>query len=422
MNKTWIIIKREYLTRVKKKSFLILTFLMPFLMGGMMLLPAYFANKDSDDTKFVAVSDHSGHIMDRLNDNKTVKFTAISTEQENEYKNKLNEKGFFALLVIPEDVEDSSQVSVYGNRQVNIDLKNNINWQIRQIVEKNKLKAIYTEANIPNLEQRIANTKTHIKVNTYKVGKEDEVRADGKKKDKAQETSTEAAMGIAYASGFIIYMFIFMYGGMVMRGVVEEKQNRIVEVIISSVKPVQLMMGKIIGIVSVGLTQVGIWILLISVAGSALPTSDILSAVLSIEMGPIVFGFVAYFILGYLLYSSLMAAVAAAVDSQEDMQQFMLPIMIPLIMAIMILMNVIKSPDGALAVWTSYVPFLSPVIMMARIPFGVAWWEIAISLTILLATTFGCILIAAKIYRTGILMYGKKPSWKELGKWLRYKN
>lgn len=421
MNKTWIIIQREYLTRVKKKSFLILTFLMPILMGAMMFLPAWLASRDSTDTKQVAVIDYTGMIVEKLNNNKTVNYTAIELGKEEEYKKNLDKKGFFALLVIPEDVAENSQVDVFGLKQVNIDLKDNINWQVRQIVEKSKLTAIYAEANIPDIEKRIADTKTRIKVNTYKLGKETE-DATQSTSDQPKESSTEAAMGIAYASGFIIYMFIFMYGGMVMRGVVEEKQNRIVEVIISSVKPVQLMMGKIIGIVAVGLTQVAIWAVLISVISSSLPTSDILSAILSVEMGPVLFGFIAYFILGYLLYSSLMAAVAAAVDSQEDMQQFMLPIMLPLIMAIMILMYVIKSPDGALAVWTSYVPFLSPVIMMARIPHGVEWWELAISLSLLIATTLGCIWIAAKIYRTGILMYGKKPSWKELGKWITYKN
>ncbi|MDA3854182.1 MAG: ABC transporter permease, partial [Bacteroidales bacterium] len=312
MNKTWIIIQREYLTRVKKKSFLILTFLMPVLMGAMMVLPAWLANRDSTDTKQVAVADYSGMIADQLNNNEAVLYTAIKPEQEQEYKDKLDEKGFFALLVIPEDVSSTSQVSVFGNKQVNIDVKNNINWQVRQIIEKEKLTAIYAEANIPDLEKRLEETKTHIKVKTYILGKEAESTEEGSK-EQAQASSTEAAMGIAYASGFIIYMFIFMYGGMVMRGVVEEKQNRVVEVIISSVKPIQLMMGKIIGIVAVGLTQVGIWILLLSIVASSLPSSEILSSVLSVEMGPVLFGFVAYFILGYLLYSSLMAAVAAAV-------------------------------------------------------------------------------------------------------------
>ncbi len=389
-------------------------------MAGLMFLPAYFASKESSDTKQVAVVDNSGYIFDKLNNSKIVQYTLISPEQESDYKNTLSEKGFFALLIIPEDVSKNSQVDMFANKQINIDLKSDVDWQIAQIIEKSKLKAIYAEANIPDLEQQIASTKTNLKVNTYKLGKETEEGATPA--SQAESTSTEAAMGIAYASGFIIYFFIFLYGGMVMRGVVEEKQNRIVEVIISSVKPVQLMMGKIIGLVAVSLTQIGIWILLLTIVSSNLPSSDILSAILSVDMGPVIFGFIVYFILGYLLYSSLMAAVASAVDAQEDMQQFMVPIMIPLILAIMILMNVMKSPDGALAIWSSYIPFLSPIIMMARIPFGVAWWEIAVSITILVGTTIGCIYVAAKIYRTGILMYGKKTTWKEMGRWIRFKN
>ncbi len=420
MNKTWIIIKREYLTRVTKKSFIILTLLMPILMGAMMFVPAYFASRENTDTKQIAVVDHTGYIFEKLNNNQTVHFTKVNPGQEEEYKKNLEKQGFFALLSLPEEVMIDSQINVYSLKQINIDAKENINWQVKNIIEKKKLTAIYSEANIPNLEQRLADTKTKIKVNTYKLGKED-ANTDNAQ-PQIQKSSTEAAMGIAYVMGFIIYMFIFMYGGMVMRGVVEEKQNRIVEVIISSVKPIQLMMGKIIGIVGVGLTQVGLWILIIGIVSHNLPASDILSSILSIDMGPILFGFIAYFILGYLLYSSLMAAVASAVDSQEDMQQFMMPIMLPLIVAIMILMNVIKSPNGALAIWSSYIPFFSPVIMMARIPFGVEWWEIALSLTILIISTWGCIWIAAKIYRTGILMYGKKPSWKELGKWITYRN
>ncbi len=386
-------------------------------MGGVMVIPAWLASRDSTDTKMVAVCDHSGLVHHKLNNNKTVQYTEIETSLENEYKNNLEAKGFFAIVIIPTDVKESSQIDVYGIKQINIDVKENINWQVNQILEKDKLKAIYAEANIPDLEQRIADTKTRVKVNTYKVGKETSKTGE----PQAEASSTEATMVIAYATGFIIYMFIFMYGGMVMRGVVEEKQNRIVEVIISSVKPVQLMMGKIIGLVAVGLTQVGVWIILLSIISSSLPSSNILTAVLSVEMGPVVIGFILYFILGYLLYSSLMAAIASAVDSQEDMQQFMLPVVLPLIIAIMILMNIIKEPDGALAIWTSYIPFLSPVTMMARIPSGIEWYDWAISLSLLILTTLGCIWVAAKIYRTGILMYGKKPSWKEIGKWLKYK-
>ena len=246
-----------------------------------------------------------------------------------------------------------------------------------------------------------------------------------------------------------------------MQGVMEEKQNRIVEVIISSAKPVQLMMGKIVGLAAVGLTQFLIWIILMTGifigAKSMFMTDDtvqqmvqaqsenvmmqgnqatmqmmekiepnqfdqLVEKIEGINFPQIIISFLVFFILGYLLYSSLMAAVASAVDAQEDLQQFMLPITIPLIAAMIILVNVIKNPEGPLAFWGSMIPFTSPIIMMVRIPFGVPWYEIAGSLAILVASTYGAIWMAAKIYRTGILMYGKKPSWKELGKWLRYKN
>lgn len=416
MNKTWIIIKREYLSRVTKKSFIILTLLMPILMGALMFLPAYLASRESKDSKHVAVCDKTGIIAPLLQSTPMVEYNVIDVADELNYKNDLDNKDTYALLVIPKDVVASNKVDVFGTKQVNIEVKDNINSQVRQIIEKQKLTALYVEANIPDLEKKIAATKTRIKVNTFKVGKDQESAAESK----VQESSTEAAMGIAYATGFMIYMFIFMYGGMVMRGVVEEKQNRVVEVIISSVKPIQLMIGKIVGIVAVGLTQVFIWITLLVVISHYLPVSDVMSSIFSIDMGPVIFGFIVYFILGYLLYSSLMAAVAAAVDSQEDMQQFMTPIMLPLIAGIIILMNVIKSPEGALAIWGSHIPFISPIIMMARIPFGVEWWELAISITILLVTTFFCIWMASRVYRTGILMYGKKPTWKELFKWVRH--
>lgn len=248
-----------------------------------------------------------------------------------------------------------------------------------------------------------------------------------------------------------------------MRGVLEEKQSRIVEVIISSVKPIQLMMGKILGIAAVGLTQVLIWVVLMvgiffgaktfflddaaiqsmaeaqtsSIMAGAGTNADMAAMAQTIEPSqaqqifeqieginfPLIIGsFIIFFVLGYLLYSSLMAAIASAVDSEEDMQQFMLPVTLPLVAAIVVLMNVIKNPEGSLAFWASHIPFTSPIIMMVRIPFGVAWWEILISMSILAISTYGVIWMAARIYRTGILMYGKKPTWKELGKWLTFKS
>jgi ABC-2 type transport system permease protein len=318
-------------------------------------------------------------------------------------------------------------------------------------LEDQKRAELITRIGIPDLEKQIQNTKTKISVETIKLGD----NGVGKK------GSTEIAMAVGYVAGFIIYMFVFIYGSMVMRGVLEEKQNRIVEVIISSVKPVQLMMGKIIGLAAVGLTQFLIWIILMSGifmgAKSMFGSGDAMQQMAKTQSQNIMMGnnqatvqmmqniepnqfdkiveqieginfpliiicFLLFFILGYLLYSSMMAAVASAVDSEEDMQQFMLPITIPLIVAIVMLINVIKNPEGSLAFWGSMIPFTSPIIMIVRIPFGVPWYEIVISLAILILTTYGTIWMAAKIYRTGILMYGKKPTWRELGKWLRYKN
>jgi len=253
----------------------------------------------------------------------------------------------------------------------------------------------------------------------------------------------------------MIYMFIFIYGTMVMQGVMEEKQSRIVEVIISSVKPFQLMMGKIVGIAFVGLTQFAIWVFLgfaiISATRSFYPASthaqqiqdvmaqsqdavqkagasqadtmqEILSMIDTINFPLIIGCFIFFFIGGYLLYSSMFAAVGSAIDAQEDAQQFMLPITLPIILSILVLMSAIKSPEGPIAFWFSMIPFTSPVVMMARIPFGVPAWQLALSMFLLVATFIGMVWVAGRIYRTGILMYGKKPSWKEIGKWLTYKS
>ena len=269
-------------------------------------------------------------------------------------------------------------------------------------------------------------------------------------------------MGLAYLSGFMMYMLVFMFGAQVMRGVIEEKTSRIVEVIISSVKPIQLMLGKIIGIALVGLTQFAIWILLtlaiVAVAQSKLlpegtmqqmqqlPQSfaqaepgagsadaaaavetqmtkfqSIFASALNQQWGLIAFCFVFYFITGYLLYASLFAAIGSAVDNETETQQFMLPVTIPIIFALFVAMATMQNPESSLSFWFSLIPLTSPIVMVARIPFGVDAWEIALSMAIMLVTIFGCIWMAARIYRTGILMYGKKTSYKEIWKWLTYK-
>jgi ABC-2 type transport system permease protein len=450
MNKTFLILKREYMTRVTKKSFLILTLLMPLLMAFMMFLPVYLASRENKTENKVAVVDRSSLFLSELQDGTSTKFTYIPEEEYQQVKDNLAESGYYALLEIPQNILTVGKVLVYSDKQVNIDVKSHIDWQIENTLEKQKRAELVNRLGIPDLEEQMQNTKASISVETIKLG------GDGTGK----KSSTEIAMGIGYAIGFVIYFFVFIYGSMVMRGVLEEKQSRIVEVIISSVKPIQLMMGKILGIAAVGLTQVLIWVVLmvgiffgaksfflddaaIQSMAEAQTSSIMAGAGTNAAMSqmiepsqaqqifeqieginfPLIIGsFIIFFVLGYLLYSSLMAAVASAVDSEEDMQQFMLPVTLPLVAAIVVLMNVIKNPEGSLAFWASHIPFTSPIIMMVRIPFGVAWWEVLISMSILAISTYGIIWMAARIYRTGILMYGKKPTWKELGKWLTFKS
>jgi len=451
MNKTYIIFKREYLTRVTKKSFLIMTLLMPILMGALMFLPGYLMTRENDKAETIAVLDRSTLFLGQLEDSKSTKFQFIPEADYNKIKDNLKNTEYYALLEIPQNILTLNKVMVFSTKQINLDVKNHIDWQLEKKMEDQKRADLISRIGIPDLEQQIQSTKAKISVETIKVG-DDGVGKKG---------STEIAMGVGYAAGFIIYFFVFFYGSMVMRGVLEEKQNRIVEVIISSVKPVQLMMGKILGLAAVGLTQFLIWIILVSgifmgaksmfgsgdamqqmakaqsenvmmgnnqAAAQMMQTMEpnqfdkIVEQIEGINFPLIIICFIVFFILGYLLYSSMMAAVASAVDSEEDMQQFMLPITIPLVVAIILLMSVVKNPEGSLALWGSMIPFTSPIIMMVRIPFGVPWYEIIISMVVLALSTYGMIWIAAKIYRTGILMYGKKPTWGELGKWIKYKN
>ncbi len=451
MNKILLIIRREYLNRVTKKSFLIVTLITPLLFAGIMFLPGYLATRENKTEQKVAVVDRSTIFLGTLEDSKSTKFVFIKNEEYQQVKDNLKSNGYYALLEIPDNILTSNKVLVFSHKQINIDVKDHIQGQIRRKLEEQKRGELISRIGIPDLETQLDQIKTRISVETIKLGE------DGSTK----KGSTEVAMILGYAVGILIYMFVFMYGSMVMRGVLEEKQSRIVEVIISSVKPIQLMMGKILGLAAVGLTQMLIWVVLmvgIFAGAKALFISDeaiekmadaqtenimmqgnpemvqiiesaqeqnqaekIIEMVQGINFVEITIAFVIFFLLGYLLYSSLMAAIASAVDSEEDMNQFMMPVTIPLLASIIILANVMKNPEGALAVWASYFPLTSPIIMMVRIPFGVPWWEIAISMTILAVSTYGAIWLASRVYRVGILMYGKKPSWKELWKWLSYK-
>jgi ABC-2 type transport system permease protein len=339
----------------------------------------------------------------------------------------------------------TNTVQIISGSNIPFDLKTQIKNKIQTVIEKDKMAEVVRQTAIPDLEERIKATRTHVNIDTIKLGE----------KGEARKSSTEIGMVLGYIFGFLIYMFIFIYGSMVMQGVMEEKQSRIVEVIISSVKPFQLMMGKIVGIAMVGLTQFAIWVVLgftilsasksfypgksqaqqiqnimaqspDTVQNAAAPQMDKMQEVFSMIDTinfPLIIGcFIFFFIGGYLLYSSMFAAVGSAIDAQEDAQQFMLPITLPIILSIMVMMSAIKSPEGPIAFWFSMIPFTSPIVMMARIPFGVPAWQLALSMFLLVATFVGMVWVAGKIYRTGILMYGKKPSWKELGKWIMYKS
>jgi ABC-2 type transport system permease protein len=445
MSKIGLVLTREYTTRVRKKSFIILTVLMPVLMAAMFILPAYFMSQDDTKERSIAVYDGSSILLGQLESTDYTKFKFIPKEEYDNIKDKIKQSSYYALLVIEPNLLETNTVQLISSSNITFDVKNLIQNKIRNVIEKEKMAEVIKQTNIPDLEARIKATKTSITVATIKLGE----------KGEAKKSSTEIGMILGYIFGFVIYMFILLYGQMVMQGVMEEKQSRIVEVIISSVKPFDLMMGKIVGIALVGLTQLTIWIILgvaiISGAKGMMPGAqhtdvaqsivaqsqvaaqsatpaemdkiqDILSSMASVNFPLIIGCFIFFFIGGYLLYSSLFAAVGSAIDTPEDAQQFMLPIMMPIILAILVMMSAIKNPEGATAFWFSIIPFTSPVVMMARIPFGVPAWQMALSMLLLIVTFVVMVWAAGKIYRTGILMYGKKASWKELGKWLTYKS
>lgn len=448
MNKAFLVLKREYLTRVKKKSFIITTLLMPVFMAAIITIPTYFSMKGDKQERTIAVYDESSLFLDQLKGNEHTKLVFIPNDEYQQIKNKLEGTNYYALLYVPANILVSNRAQLFSEKQVPFDVSNMIENRIENIIEQDKRNKVIEESGVPDLEKKLAATKTEIKLSTLKFQEE----------GKAKESSSVIVGGLGYLMGFMIYMFMFMYGMMVMRGVMEEKSSRVVEVIISSVKPVQLMFGKIIGIALVGLTQIAIWILFgflivtglgmifggsveqiqqaqnlmtpdmmgnaAQIAGNASANKydEIMGMVGNLPIATILFSFVFYFLGGYMLYSSLLAAVGSAVDSEEDSQQLVFPVILPLILSIMLLFPIAKNPEGSLAFWTSMIPFTSPVIMLARIPYGIPWWELALSMFILLVTIMGAIWIAAKIYRTGILMYGKKVNLKELLKWIRYKN
>jgi len=457
MKKIMLIIQREYLTRVKKRSFIIMTILGPVLMAAIVIVPIYIATR-TNEKQHVAVLDESGLFQGKFKDTDDIKFRYL-TGQLSAAKSGFREGGDHVLLYIPPaDVSLPSNAILYAENNVNINVKSYIrNTMTREIEDLKlgaKLKDIQSDSQNPlTVDDIMRSVKTTIDLNTIKLGD------DGTEK----KSYTEISMVLGLFAGILIYFFIFMFGSQVMRGVIEEKTSRIVEVIVSSVKPFQLMIGKVIGVGMVGLTQFLLWVVLtfaivttatsvfapevkqagiaekmirsqqpLPVApdagvntindknGDANPAAEIFEALNSIDFPVMIGAFIFFFLFGYLLYAALFAAIGGAVDSEADTQQFMLPITVPLILAMVLSQFIIQDPGGPVAFWLSMIPFTSPVIMMIRIPFGVPYWEVALSMSLLVLGFLGTTWLAGRIYRTGILMYGKKVNYKELWKWIRY--
>ena len=416
MHKIWLIIKREYLVRVRKKSFIIMTILGPILMAALLIVPIYLADENQEN-RIIALNEDANY---NLEDSEFIHFTTIPTSEAELLKTDFNESPFYALLYI-----DGENFTLYSNQQISLSVSKSIERQLEQLIEHEKLKLLGIDLQI------LEDASTEINITTKIISE------DGN----TSNSQAEASMGIGFLSGILIYMFIFMYGTMVMRGVIEEKTSRIVEVIISSVKPFQLMMGKILGVALVGLTQFVLWIILTIIISTVAELAFLDANVMATEMNSsdqsvilaqvaeltgginllqIFLAFIFYFLAGYLMYSALFAAVGSAVDAEADTQQFVLPITIPLILSFVLITPIMENPDGTLAFWMSMIPFTSPVIMMVRLPFGVTNWELALSIGILIASFIATTWLAGRIYRTGILMYGKKATYKEIWKWLKY--
>lgn len=437
MNKIGLIIKREYLTRVRKRSFLIMTFLGPFLMAAIYVIPIMLALNSGQKNMRIAIVDESHWFEDRFTSNEQHTFVPMPSQPIDSVKELVKQKAFdMALYVPPTQLNIPSNAVIYSLNQVPMEVESYISAVMQKEIEEQKLMANGVDPEI------VSAVKT--KVNLQMM------RMDEKGNEK--ETFTEVQFVLGMVLSMLIYMFIMFFGGQVMQGVIEEKTNRIIEVIISSVKPFQLMMGKIVGVSLVALTQFVLWILLsgvlyvgftafIGLSGPGMLSSgtvmsqdinasdvlanenvqQIVQIAQSIDFGTIIVTFLIFFVLGYLLYATLYAAVGSLVDNNTDSQQFTLPFTVPLIVALITSFYIINNPDGALSVWLSMIPFTSPISMMVRIPFGVPIWQVVLSVALLVGTFVLMTWIAARIYRTGILMYGKKLSYKEIFKWLKYK-
>ncbi|MGB3608139.1 MAG: ABC transporter permease [Psychroserpens sp.] len=437
MNHLPLIIKREYLTKVKNKSFIVMTFVSPLIMVALIVVVAYLSQLNNDKDRSISVLDETGLLSDVFVDKEHTDYTILTGTSLEVAKELVKAKEAFGLLYIEKSNDPDnviSNVRFYSDESPSLSIISALEGKIEKKLQDAKL-----QKNGVDIE-KIEASKTNITI--------------------AQETFTgektskiDSILKLAFggAAGYLLFMFIIIYGNMIMRSVIEEKTSRIIEIIISSVKPVQLMLGKIIGTSLAGITQFAIWVVLggtlvlvlstifgVSLTEIQSPQQDLMNeamqnpevanemqiavqSFLNLPLANLVVAFMFFFIGGYLLYSSLYAAVGAAVDNETDTQQFMLPIIMPLILAVYVgIFTVIEDPHGTVSTVFSFIPFTSPVVMLMRIPFGVPIWQQLLSFALLVATFTFTVWIAAKIYRVGILMYGKKPSYKELYKWIKY--
>ena len=445
------IISREYMTRVRKKSFLLITFLGPIFFAAVCVLPALIMQMTSEEAKNVAVVDKTGIVAERLQDTDLIKFAYHPVEALDSLTTNMKDTDVDILLEIEPGVDEISVKAVASSlKPISVDSKKAISDQINEAVEEYRLE----QKGHGDLKAILEEVEFQVPMDSYKIDENGE----------RTESSPEVLMVVSLALAMIIYIFIVMFSGMLMQSVIEEKASRVVEVLVSSVKATELMFGKIIGVACVAITQFFLWIVLTlglvyavssfvgmdTLMGSAtvqteqmaqvtesmgieaeemIPTqmaeggemASVLTTLQRLDYGTLLLGFAIYFILGYLLYASFFAAIGSAVENEADTQQLQLPVTIPLMIGFFIAFYAFKAPDSAIVFWGSMIPFTSPIVMLARIPFDVPTWELALSMGILLVTFIMCGWASAKIYKIGILMFGKKTSFKDLWKWLKQK-
>ncbi|MBP3643502.1 MAG: ABC transporter permease [Alistipes sp.] len=440
MRNIGLIIMREFKERVYKKSFIITTLLMPLLLALVSVAPTLIMIFAKGETKQISVIDNSGIVADKLESNEEVSFiTLVNADLQQELKSSL-EKDEFGVLYIGEDiVTNPNNIQLYTNTSSSMLIEDNIADQVEQIIKNERLK----EYNLENLQQILDKVEVDISLSTFRNGDDEQSTA----------SSSAASSIVGIILGFVLYFFLVIYGSIVMQSIIEEKNSRILEVLVSTVRPFDMMMGKILGVAAVAATQIIVWgLLIVTMSAFVIPAlipDDIMASVEALQAGADVTamaasgvdtgmvtamasimdtGYIAqiigllllFMVGGFLLYAAMYAAVGASVDEAQDAQQLTTPITIPIIFAFIILTMVMNDPNSPLIVWCSMIPFTSPIVMMGRIPSGIPTWEIVLSLVLLYATFVFMVWIAGKIYRVGIFMHGKKPSFKDLYRWLKY--